>query len=106
MLARSFRLQKKDINRLYKKGKVLRLDSFLVRVIPSYAGHCRFSVVISKKVLALAVDRNRAKRLIYEYLQTHQELWKDKNLDVAFFPKVYDEQSSILTLNKILSKLQ
>ena len=106
MLARSFRLQKKDIDRIYKKGKVLRQDSFLVRILLNPTGHCRFSVVISKKVLPKAHDRNRAKRLVYEFLQKNQNLYQNLHLDIALFPKNFHEENTLLTLNKILSELK
>jgi ribonuclease P protein component len=106
MLARPFRLQKKDIDRLYKKGKVSRQDSFLVRFMPNRTGHNRFSVVISKKVLAKATQRNRAKRLMYEFLQNSKELWQTKNFDFVIFPRNYKEEKALEALNKVLSELR
>ncbi len=62
----------------------------------------RFSVVISKKVIKLAVKRNRLRRRIYEIIRT--ELPKLKtNHDVVimiFSPEVYSFDSS--KLNKVL----
>ena len=106
MLARPFRLQKKDIDRLYKKGKVSRQETFLVRYMPNRAGHNRYSVVISKKVLAKATQRNRAKRLMYEYLQNTKEVWQTKCFDMAIFPRNYKEEKTLEALNKVLSELR
>ena len=106
MLARSFRLQKKDIDRLYKKGKVLRQDNFLLRIMVNHTDHCRFAIVISKKVLPHAVDRNRARRLMFDFLQKNPDLYSGKNLDIAIYPKSIKEDSIVASLNKLLSELR
>ena len=35
--------------------------------------HCRFTVIVSKKVSKLATERNRIKRIVYEVVRSHVE---------------------------------
>lgn len=90
MIARIFRLQKKDIEKIFKKGQVVRFNDFLVRYAPNRTKHARFAIVIPKKTLAKAHDRNRARRLIYEFILNNQVLWNNKNLDLALFMRKVD----------------
>ena len=107
MLKRSFRLNKRDIDRIYKEGRSFSFDSFVVRFFPNRASHARFSVVISKKVLPLAVDRNHTKRQIFLVISDHKELWQDKNLDIALILKKFNSDSVTNTsIEKILMELK
>jgi ribonuclease P protein component len=105
MLARSFRLQKKDIERIYKKGQSLRQENFLIRYLVNRSGHCRFSVVISKKVLALATDRNAAKRQIYQIISRSEALYKTKAQDVAIIVKRYEGKNLEESLKQVFENL-
>ena len=112
MLKRSFRLGKNEMDRIYKKGRSFARDFFVVRFTPNRAGHCRFAVVISKKVLAKAVDRNSTKRQVYLAIGDHQDLWQDQSFDIAFvFKKLGQGQMPanniiIDTVTKILTELK
>ena len=109
MLKRSLRLQKKDIDRIYKKGRSFPRDFLIVRYVPNRAGHSRFCVIISKKVIALANDRNQAKRKVYQVIGDNQELWQKKEFDLAFTFKKYGEPqaAAIESLIKtILAEIQ
>jgi len=105
MLSRLYRLRKKDIERLYKKGSVTRLNSILVRVGPNKTSHARFAVDIPKKTLAKATARNRARRLIQEFLKENQSLWAEGK-DVAFFIKSYDEEGVKTQIKQALERLK
>jgi ribonuclease P protein component len=105
MLARSFRLQKKDFDRIYKKGQTARQDLFLLRYLPNRAGHSRFSVVIAKKVVAHAVDRNQIKRKVYQIIFDSAVLWQNKGLDIAFILKKVDAERLESTVKKILQEI-
>lgn len=83
MLSKSHRLTKQDIERLYKKGKNIRQDFILAKIFTNQTDHSRFSVIISKKVWPKATARNRAKRIIYQWLASHQNLWERQNFDLA-----------------------
>lgn len=40
--------------------------------------HCRFTVVVSKKISKLATERNRIKRIVYEVVRSHVEEFDHK----------------------------
>lgn len=104
-MTRSLRLRKNDIERIYKKGRNVSLDLFLVRFLPNHTSHARFCVVISKKVLPLAVDRNHTKRQIYSLIQKSEVLWKNKSLDIALVLKRYKKEEINPNVIKILEQI-
>lgn len=71
--------------RVLKKGKLFRYPDFLVRANSNRTSHARFAVVIPKKVLAKAHDRNRARRQVYQLIQEKKGLWEGKSVDAALF---------------------
>lgn len=98
MLKKSYRLTKNEIERLFKKGRSFPQDFVLVRFMPNRTDHCRFAVIISKKVMAKATDRNQARRLVYATLEQKKVLWQNKNFDIAFsFRQFNDKMSEVLT---------
>jgi len=105
MLSRNLRLRKNDVERIYKKGRSVSLDLFLVRYLPNRTSHARFCVVISKKVLPLAVDRNHTKRQIYTLIQQSEALWKNKCLDIALVLKRYKKEEISANVVKILEQI-
>ena len=71
MLRASQRLRKsQDFDRLYRRGQFNRSTHMVLRTGQNRLGHSRIGVVISKKVLKLAVSRNRAKRRIVEQIRS------------------------------------
>ena len=105
MLSRKNRLQKKDIERLFKKGRVARQDSLMTRISPNRTDHSRFAIVISKKVLPLATKRNHARRRIYQIIQDHESFWGNKNMDVAIYLRRYQEENIGNQILKVLESL-
>src|SRR5690606_20531225 len=68
---------------LYRHGHVVRTPDLTVRYIKNpHRVHSRFAVIISKKVLKKATERNRLRRRIYEVIRTN-ELHKHTSYDVA-----------------------
>jgi ribonuclease P protein component len=63
-----------DFQRLRQEGSRLDCGPFLLNVGPAgegaSAGAARFAVVVAKKAIPLAVNRNRAKRLARELFRT------------------------------------
>ena len=106
MLKRSFRLAKKDMDRIYKKGQKAAQDLFVVRYLPNRSSHARFSVIISKKVLAKAVDRNQAKRKIYNLISSQEANWNNKFFDIALTLKRYDETNLASSLLQTLERVR
>lgn len=68
MISKKYRLKKTDIERIYKKGTRKFQQPFLVRILTNRTTHNRYAVVIPKAVVAKAVDRNRLRRLIYDFI--------------------------------------
>jgi len=105
MLKKSHRLHKSEVERLYKKGKVTPQDFILARTLTNRAGHARFAVVVPKKVLPKATDRNRLKRLIYTWL-AQQTALQGRNCDYALTIKqAVDEEPTKKTLEKLFERL-
>lgn len=63
MLPKINRLAKeREINTVFKKGKVFKSDFLLVRLMKNNLQKSRFSFVVGKKVSNKAVQRNKIKR--------------------------------------------
>ena len=66
-----------DFQRLRSQGSRLDCGPFLLNIGPAEVGAevepARFAVVVAKKAIPLAVNRNRAKRLARELFQTDPE---------------------------------
>lgn len=107
MLPKSHRLTKQDIERLYKKGQNIRQDFILARILANRTDHCRFSVIISKKVWPLAFARNRAKRIIYQWIGDHENLFKERNLDLSLQIKSqFDEAKIDFVLTQLFERIK
>lgn len=52
--------------RVFKENERARTDSLLVMVRPNALGHARLGMIIAKRLLPHAVDRNRVKRCVRE----------------------------------------
>ena len=103
MLPKSHRLNKKDINRLYKKGKVFKEDFLVLRVNSNFTDHFRAAVIIPKAVANKATVRNRLKRKTMTILAPFK--LEPKNIDLAlFFKKEPREEEIQPALIKILTK--
>lgn len=62
-----------DFRELLRSGKSFRDNGIVVYFRKSNAHQSRLGIIVSKKILGRAVDRNRAKRIIREYYR------KEKN---------------------------
>lgn len=73
MIAGKFRFHGHgSLRYVYTNGKAQRSHYITVKYTENTRRRdCRFSVVVSKKVLKSAVGRNRIRRRIYEYLRTN-----------------------------------
>lgn len=91
MLKRSYRLRKTEVSRVHKKGRRFNGPNFRLIYCPNRAGHFRAAIVISKKVLPRATDRNRMKRKISESL-AKQELG---NYDIILTVKTAINEKNI-----------
>jgi len=70
MLARENRLKKdSDFRKVFKSGKVIRSDLFIMRFVENNIEKTRFGFIIGLKFSKKATLRNRAKRQISEALR-------------------------------------
>ena len=61
-----------------------RSHFFILKVVPAkIPGDARYGMVVSKRVFKLAVHRNRAKRLLRDWIVYHEDLM-NPNLDYVF----------------------
>ena len=65
-----FRLGRTELVDVMKRGKRAQSTLFSCVYLPAPDGHSRAGVVVSKKVAATAVTRNRMRRQTYEVLRT------------------------------------
>lgn len=77
MLKKTHRITSARLIRLlFKKGKVYKNKSFIIRFLPSLHEKNQFVVIVSKKVSKTAVKRNRIKRQVTELLRLKLEEFK------------------------------
>jgi ribonuclease P protein component len=55
-----------DFTRLYRRGRVTRAGTLLIRTAPNHLEVTRLAVVVSKKVSKSAARRNRLRRQVRE----------------------------------------
>lgn len=67
MLAKRFRLPIQDF--VGKRGKLLKTPYFLLKIYSAEFPHSRFGVTVSAKVAKKASERNKLKRLVYNFLK-------------------------------------
>ena len=69
MLAKKYKLPIQSL--INKKGKLVKTPYFLVKIYVAELLHSRFGVTISVKVAKKATERNRLKRLAYNFLKDY-----------------------------------
>lgn len=87
MLKKSFRLkEKEDFDRVFREGKPLFFGAFGCKIAKNSLPHLRLGFSFSKKHLPLAVERNRARRILSEALATEEwEKVREQGVDIVFF---------------------
>jgi ribonuclease P protein component len=70
--SRKQRLRGKDIEALLASGRGLRRAGVSVQARPNTLGCPRLGLIIPRRVVARAVDRNRVKRVIREWFRRNQ----------------------------------
>ncbi len=98
--------KKSDIDTLFRDKKSLRGDFLSLKVIPNTLSIPRFFISVSLKVSKKAVERNRLKRIITEFIQSRKDYIK-KGLDVGIIiQKSAREEDFIADLNRLFNKVQ
>jgi ribonuclease P protein component len=112
VLNKLHRLSTKNVTWLLKKGFNFSNECFSVKFHLNKSPHSRYSIVVSKKISALATDRNRLRRQFYEILRTSPERLPPADYVIMIRNKAArltsQEKRDLLdsTLRQITSKLK
>lgn len=88
MLATKFRLKKgRNIEYILKKGKTFSAKTFLAKFLPNEENYHRCTIITSQKFSKKAVDRNRARRRLYEAIRFTSKPHKETGYDYIIIPK-------------------
>ncbi|MFC1653692.1 ribonuclease P protein component [Patescibacteria group bacterium] len=85
MISKAYRLNRSDVEIVKTSSKKERSPLFTLLYSPNKKNHCRFSVIVSKKIAKNATDRNRLKRKIYSILKSDQKQ-NQEHFDVLIIP--------------------
>jgi len=66
MLAKKYRLSRKQIGFIHKRGRRLGLEKISVKFSPNRLDFSRFAVNVPTSVYKNATDRNRLRRIVYD----------------------------------------
>ncbi len=86
MILNKHKVPRVDIPYILKKGQLSNSDLFIIRCRENNENFSRFRVIISKKLEAKAVKRNKLRRQIYEAIRENLET-KSINNDYILIPK-------------------
>lgn len=65
MLSKKYRLTRKQVNIVYRKGRSHNFGSISIKFYPNNLEYPRFSVIIPKSLIKKVVERNRLRRIIF-----------------------------------------
>lgn len=115
MLSQKKRLSKSRVGYVLKKGVRLRLQQkeaipfFNITCLQNRIGWNRFCVIVSSKVAAKAVERNRIRRKIYEAIRCYEKESENKekkgSLDIAVITKAPVKEKEYEAIKNILVKV-
>ncbi len=109
-LARKYRLNKKDLKRVFKQGKTVINSFFFIRFLKNELGHARIAAIIPSKVSKKAVVRNGLKRIIIESVRTGHFLEESYDLAITATLNIVEKPSKEIkehleqATNKIFSQ--
>jgi len=86
MILKKYKVPKVDIPYILNKGQLSNSDFFIIRYRKNDENFSRFRVIISKKLEAKAVKRNKLRRQIYEAIRLNLENDVENN-DYILIPK-------------------
>jgi len=108
MLSKKFRLNRKQIGLIHKRGRRFSLPAgeaglgkIGAKCLPNHLEFSRFAVNVPVKVYKKAVDRNRLRRLIYD--KAGQLNLKGYDCLIGVFRPLTDEKNEIQQLKKLIN---
>jgi ribonuclease P protein component len=102
MLSKKFRLTREQINLIYKKGRGKNFGTLGVKYLVSNNQFSRFAVVIPAKVVKLAVDRNRLRRITYDEIA---KILPGKTASCDYIVRFYQKPADEKVLREVLQKV-
>ena len=105
MLSKNQRISRKTVNYLLKKGLKFNHQYFQAKYCLNKYHLNRYSVVISKKVLKLATDRNHLRRQIYEAIQKIDTISQLNHFDAIITVKSSPNNLTFTALTKLLTPI-
>lgn len=108
MLKKVNRLAKaKDIQATLSRGRAFFNPYLGIRFVPK-AGVSRFTVVVSTKVYKTAVQRNRLKRLLREFLRRRLPEFPKGDYLISARPKIIalPESQRLASFSELMSKVK
>jgi len=102
MIPRSFRLNRSDIEWVLKKGESFAVDLFIVKFLKEKLQDSspHFSVIVSAKLSAKAVERNRLRRKIFEAIRLNVLNQNKLPFKIVIIPKKKALKSDYQDLEK------
>ena len=107
-LPRTHRLRRAaEFKRLYAQGRRLAADGFTAVIQPNSAGLPRLGLSIAARMLKLAVQRNRIRRIIRESFRQHQQHLPALDIVVGLrsSPRDVDNAQLRQSLDKLWQKI-
>ena len=104
MLAKKFRLNRRQINLIYKKGKGQKFGILGLKSLAVNLSFSRFAIVVPLAVLKKATDRNRLRRVAFSEIG---QILKDKAIQnkdyiIRFYQAPNDEKELRQIIQKVL----
>jgi len=105
MLPNKYRLKnKKDFEKVFKKGKSFKEDFLILKIVPNNSNQIRFGFIISQKISKKATLRNKLKRRISEILRLKIEKMK-KGIDAILIALPGIEKKDFWEIEEIVKNL-
>ena len=86
MISTKHRVPRELIPYILRKGEESASTLFIIRYMKNDQHFSRYRVIISKKIEAKAVPRNKLRRQVYEAIRNSMEI-KNQNYDYILIPK-------------------
>jgi len=93
MLAKKFKIGRKEIPYILEKGSTENSKYFILKKTPAENDHLQFTCIVSKKIHKKANKRNRIKRRIFEAIRL---ILKEKPVFISASKTILIPKKSIL----------
>ncbi len=105
MLSKANRLgNKKDIERVFKKGKGFKEDFLILKIVKNNLDRTRFTFIVSKKISTKASLRNKIRRKLSELVRIKLKMIK-KGTDNIIIASPGLEKKDFWEIEEIINQL-